>query len=69
MVRPILTPPDPNPNGIAEMEWVRKIGTRGVGMVESITDNCALVDWLRGAKEVVPCALLEMVNYGERRGK
>jgi hypothetical protein len=63
MVRPILTPPDPNPNGIVEMEWVRRIGTRGVGIVESIRGDCAVVDWLNG-KSIIPCVLLEMVDYG-----
>ncbi len=64
MARPILTPPDPNPNGIVEMEWVRRIGCKGVGMVESISGDCALVDWLKGTKSIVPCALLKMVDYG-----
>lgn len=69
MVRPILTPPDPNPNGIAEMEWVRRIGMRGVGMVESVTGDHAVVDWLKGGKSVVPCALLVMVPQRDFSGR
>jgi hypothetical protein len=64
MARPILTPPDPNPNGIAEMEWVRRIGTKGVGIVESVRGDCAVVNWWNGSKSIVPCALLQMVDYG-----
>jgi len=67
-----LTPPDPNPNSIQELEWVRRIGGKGVGIVESVTNYIALVDWLTGKKEPVPCTELELVkqrDYGKRRPK
>lgn len=69
MARHTLSPPDMNPEGITPGEWVRKLRHRGIGYVESITDNHALVDWLSGAKEVVPCVYLRRAPNGEGKDK
>lgn len=73
MARHTLRPPDMNPEGITPTEWVRRINSKGVGQVESITGDCALVDWLNGSKEVVQCVYLRRVRPGgeqfDRRGR
>lgn len=62
MIRRILRPPDMNPEGIEATDWVRKIGSRGKGVVESVTDDHAVVDWLDGSKEVVACVHLQRIR-------
>lgn len=67
MARRLLSPPDMNPDGIIAHDWVRKIGRKGVGQVESVTGDAALVDWLAGTKEIVLCVYLRRApNCGEK---
>lgn len=68
-MRPILRAPDPNPEGISELDWVRKVGCRGVGKVERVTDNMALVTWLNGRHSVLPCVWLKRVENRDCDGK
>lgn len=65
MARHTLSPPDMNPEGITPGEWVSRIGSKAVGFVQSVTKDCALVDWLTGTKEIVPCVYLRRVPSGE----
>lgn len=69
MVRHTLTPPDMNPEGIQATDRVRKLGKKGVGHVESVSGDCALVDWLDGSKEVVPCVYLRRVKQRDSRAR
>lgn len=50
------------PDDIQPRDFVRKYGFKGVGCVESITGDHALVDWLDGTKEVTPLNLLKPVK-------
>jgi hypothetical protein len=69
MVRPVLRAPDPNPEGITELDWVRRIGKRGVGKVERITDNNhAWVDWL-GKRSLEPLTWLPRAPSRDLDGK
>lgn len=67
MARRLLTPPDMNPEGITAGEWVRRVQGKGVGRVESVTNDTALVDWLDGTnvKELIYCVYLRRVPSGE----
>jgi hypothetical protein len=61
MIRPRLSPPDMNPEGIGATDWVRKLGCKRVGEVESVSNDHALVAWLNGTKELIACVHLRRV--------
>lgn len=52
----------PEPDEIAPMDWVRKRGQAGVGQVESLSGDYALVNWFVGIKEILPSSLLARVK-------
>lgn len=53
----------PEPDDIRPTDWVRKYGFKGAGVVESVTNNHAVVDWLTGLKEIVDCKLLRRIQH------
>jgi hypothetical protein len=71
MVRKTLTPPDMNPEGITQGDWVRKLNCKRVGFVVEINGSppCALVDWFTGTKDLIGCIYLRRVPSGEGKDK
>lgn len=61
--RRILRAIDPNPDGITETDWVRRIYVDGTGRVESVRGNTAVVNFFDGKpKVIIPCAHLRRVR-------
>ena len=61
MARDLLTGPEPD--DIMARDFVTKRGLKAVGVVESITGDCALVDWLNGSKEIVYLVHLTLIGH------
>lgn len=61
--RRLLTGPEPE--DIIPGDLVRRIGGRGVGMVESVDDDHATVAWGKGRRDILPLTSLRRV---EQRG-
>lgn len=43
-------------------DMVRQIGSRGVGLVESVSDGHALVAWDAGRRDILPLAAVRRVR-------
>lgn len=43
-------------------DWVRRVGARGAGIVESINDGHAVVSWARDRRDILPFAALRPVK-------
>lgn len=43
-------------------DFVRRIGFWGVGIVESITDGCAVVAWNKDRRDILPLCSLRRVK-------
>ena len=61
MTRRTLSPPDLNPEGVSAGDWVRRLNGKRRGVVESLKDDCAYVDWLDGRKEPIFCVFLRRI--------
>ena len=61
-----LSPPDLNPEGISAGDWVRRLNGKRKGVVESLTQDVALVDWLNGRKQVMLCVFLKRISPDAR---
>ena len=61
-----LTPPDLNPEGLQERDFVQRLNGKRKGVIESLRDDCALVDWLNGRKQLLLCVFLRRVDPDAR---
>ncbi len=55
-------------------DFVRRPGIRGIGLVESITDDHAVVAWNKDQRDILPFAALRRVcespnRFDSRRGR
>lgn len=64
----------PEPDDIQPTDWVRRIGLKGVGVVQSIDNGNALVAFFQGKREIIPVGHLRRVRqrggyYDTRAGE